>query len=139
MSRPVLAVLLLACLGACLSDRPPLLIDGLEITAPLPGNDMSAGYFELTNTTAAPLVITRVASPDFERVMMHETTIDDGIARMRMLEEITVPAGQTVRFSRGGKHLMLSGAGPTADLVTLQFYAGDALLLSISTRTGMED
>ncbi len=58
--------------------------------------------------------------------------IEDGIARMVALPELSIPAQGTVRLQRGGKHLMLSGPVAEADTVTLQFYAGDSLLLTLN-------
>jgi copper(I)-binding protein len=114
-------------------------IDNLEITAPIPGNAMRAAYFELTNTTNTPLAITQVSSPNFGVVAMHETIIEDGIARMRFLDQIALRPGQTVTFARGSKHLMLSRPSGPTNPVVLQFFAKDALLLSVSTRTAIEN
>ena len=70
--------LYLACvlLAACGSPQPPLVASDVEITRPMPGRHMSAGYFVLTNTTDSPIRITAAASPQFGMVEMHETTID---------------------------------------------------------------
>ena len=90
--------LYLACvlLAACGSPQPPLVASDVEITRPMPGRHMSAGYFVLTNTTDSPIRITAAASPQFGMVEMHETTIQDGIARMREIEELVVPANSSV-------------------------------------------
>jgi copper(I)-binding protein len=63
---------------------------------------------------------------------MHETVIEDGIASMSALGTVVVPAGSSVEFSPGGKHLMLMRPDENPDLVTLQFYSGDTIVLTIS-------
>mgnify|MGYP002064231026 CR=1 FL=1 len=125
--------LYLACvlLAACGSPQPPLVASDVEITRPMPGRHMSAGYFVLTNTTDSPIRITAAASPQFGMVEMHETTIEDGIARMREIEELVVPANSSVTFERGGKHLMLMRAQNVEQNVSLQLFSDDAPVLSI--------
>jgi len=123
----LLALLLGACGGAA---NAPLVASDVEITRPMPGMQMAAGFLVLSNNTAAPIAITRVSSPQFEAVEIHETTITDGIARMRRLDELVVPARSSVTLERGGKHLMLLRPVDTGNTVTLQLYSGDALQLT---------
>jgi periplasmic copper chaperone A len=40
-------------------------------------------------------------------VEVHLTEIEDGRATMAVLDEVAIPAGETVRFRPGGLHLML--------------------------------
>ncbi|MBT8093030.1 MAG: copper chaperone PCu(A)C [Gammaproteobacteria bacterium] len=93
---------------------------------------MRAAYLALTNNTNETIQITRVASDAFANVELHETTVVDGVARMRALPRLEIPAGGTVRLERGGKHLMLMRPSGTAETMTLQFFDGDDLLLSVS-------
>jgi len=127
-------LLLTACLLAACSSRgdAPLLATDVIVTRSLPGMQMSAGYLRLTNNTQATITINRVTSPDFGSVEMHESSLENGIARMRALQDFSIPPGQTVRFERGGKHLMLTRPGEDIDTVTLDFFADDTLLLSIT-------
>ncbi len=41
--------------------------------------------------------------------MIHSTETADGVSRMRMAGNLTIPAGATVALSPGGTHVMLSG------------------------------
>lgn len=126
---------LLAVLAACSSsDAPPVVVANVEVTPPRPGAGMSAGYLDITNNTREPLVITGVSSPEFRKVELHETTVEDGVARMRALDSITVAPGETVVLERGGKHLMLMRPIDSPDAVTLDLYSGDALVVSVETR-----
>ena len=112
---------------------PPLVIDDVVVTRPMPGRSMSAGYFTLTNNGDTAVAITSVQSPQFGSVEMHETLLDDGVARMRALDRIVVEAGTRLRFEPGGKHLMLMQPAGSPQAVTLQFYSADTLLLSVGT------
>lgn len=77
------------------------------IRAAPPGVPMLAGYADLHNGGDASLRITAVESAAFGSVSLHETTVVDGVSRMRELPGLTIDAGATVRLAPGGKHLML--------------------------------
>ena len=101
---------------------------------------MAADYLDITNQSGTAIRITSVTSPDYELVEMHETTIEDGVARMRAIPALEIEDGDTVTFERGGKHLMLMRPLESPDTVTLNFYSEDLLLLSVNTRfTAMTD
>ena len=97
----------------------------------MPGMQMSAAYLTLTNNTDDAIRITRVASPQYESVQLHESILQDGVARMRAIRALEIPAGQTVTLQRGGKHLMLMRPTAPVETVSLQFLDGDTLLLSV--------
>lgn len=68
-----------------------------------------AGYFTVTNNGTTADTLMEVMA-DFPRVMMHDTTVSDGIATMtHMAEGIVVLAGETVTFALGGMHVMFMG------------------------------
>lgn len=123
-------------LPACTDDAVPLTANGVRITKPLPGSQASAGYFELVNTTAEPIRLVRVSSPQFGKVEMHETIDDNGIARMVGLDHVTIAPHSSVVFEPGGKHLMLMQ--PVAELAsaTLEFHADGALVLAVTVQVG---
>ena len=126
----LLAVTVLA--SACQAPSgPPIEIRDVELTPPRGGMGMSAGYLVVSNNSNADVSITRVDSPQYGSVEIHESTLVDGVARMRPIKALDVPAGTTVTLERGGKHLMLMRPVETPDAVTLNFYAGDALLVTI--------
>lgn len=66
-----------------------------------------AGYIKIHNPTSIDIVINKVTSPDFEKVEMHQTIEKDGMSRMVKQDKMMIPAGGTVLFQRGGRHLML--------------------------------
>jgi len=125
--------LILACalLAACSPPQPPLVATVVEITKPMPGAHMSAGYMVLTNNTDAAIVIDAIRSPQFGAVEIHETTIDDGISRMREIGALVVPAHGSVTLERGGKHLMLMRPRDPGESVSLTLLSEGAPVLSI--------
>jgi copper(I)-binding protein len=129
--RRIAALCLAVFFAACGEPLPPLVADEVEITRPMPGRHMSAGYLVLTNNTDEPIRITGATSPQFAKVEIHETTLEDGVARMRRLEELVVPARQSVRLERGGKHLMLMRARDLDGEVSVQLSSDGAPILAI--------
>jgi len=92
---------------------------------------MSAGYFALTNNTDDVITVSSVVSPEFESVEIHESLLENGVAKMRRIPELSIPARSTVTFEPGGKHLMLKRPVGNAAQVSLNFLSGDTLLLGI--------
>ncbi|MFI6522846.1 SCO family protein [Spirillospora sp. NPDC050679] len=85
--------------------------------------DVTAGYFTLTNS-GVPDTLTGVTSPAAGTVEMHRMVMGDGAMKMEQVKSVPVPKG-TVRFDKGGLHLMLMRprdlkAGTTVPL-TLRF------------------
>lgn len=136
MSRSPATAALLLLLAACTGSGPSLVAENVEITRPLPGSGMSAAYLELHNSSPEEIRITRVVSPEFAAVELHESLVEDGVARMRPLDSLVVPARGMLLLARGGKHLMLHGAAPAPDTVSLQFYADGELLLTVTAPVG---
>ena len=66
------------------------------------------GYLSVTNTgdTADRLIAVRA---DFPKVALHTTIEEDGIAKMRHLDAIDLPAGETISLAPGGMHVMFMG------------------------------
>ncbi|MGI9237796.1 MAG: copper chaperone PCu(A)C [Woeseiaceae bacterium] len=125
-------LIVFALIVAC-SDEPgsPLVASDVIVTRPMPGMKMSAAYLSLTNNSNEVIRITHAVSQHYESVQLHESTIEDGVARMRAIPVLEIPAGATVILQRGGKHLMLMRPTGPADTVSLKFMDGDDLLLAI--------
>lgn len=125
----IVCLFLVACGGEA---KAPLVASDIVITEPVPGRHMSAGYISLTNNTSDAINITHVMSPEFDAVEMHESLVEDGVAKMRPIEELVIPANSSVSLQRGGKHLMLMRPTGALDTVSLSFYSGDTLLLNVN-------
>jgi copper(I)-binding protein len=84
--------------------------EGVEVTgawarATLPGQKVAGVYMELRSDRAAKLV--GVESPVAGSAEVHEMRHQDGVMRMRNVEALELPAGQTVKLAPGGLHVML--------------------------------
>lgn len=67
-----------------------------------------AGYLTILNSGASDDTLIGIEA-DYPRVMMHDSQTIDGVASMLALDAVTIPAGETVTFAPGGKHVMFMG------------------------------
>lgn len=74
-----------------------------------PGQIMTAAYVSLRNRGKAPQTLLGASSNVAADVQMHSSEIKGGIARMRRVERLTVPARGELKLTPGGPHLMLMG------------------------------
>jgi periplasmic copper chaperone A len=78
-----------------------------------PGAPTGAIYFTVTNTGTDADTLVSAATPAAKEAQFHESTVDNGISRMRPTGPLALAPGQSVVFAPGGKHVMLMGlAGP---------------------------
>ncbi len=134
----MLAALAILSLAACGRDAgPPVEVSDVRALAPLPGSAAGVAYLTVTNNGPERITIRRVRSPQFERIEMHETVIDDaGVSSMKRLSGVDVDAGARIHFSEGGKHLMLLVARPdtrAGSLVSLEIEHSLGLLIVSAT------
>lgn len=135
MWRLFIALAIVAALPGCeRHDGPPVVATNVVVTAPAAGMPMAAGYLDISNRSGTSLRITHVSSPEYASVEMHETVVEDDVARMRAIPVLEIEDGGTVIFEPGGKHLMLMRPVGTPDTITLNFYSDEVLLLSVSAR-----
>jgi len=129
-----------ALLYGCQSaSGPDLSASEVSILAPLPGRSAAVAYLTMHNNTMAPVVVHAIRSPQYERVEMHQTTVEDGIARMSALPSVTIAVDGAVRFVSGGRHIMLMRPLTNlqiGDIVTLELHFGtDGVLILRSPLT----
>ena len=95
----------------------------------LPPSVPSGGYFTLHNGSKKSVALTGASSPGCGMLMLHQTENMGGMTQMNDVANVTVPAGETIKFSPGGYHLMCMSAtnaikpGKTVP-VTLKFSDG---------------
>lgn len=121
-------ILLTACNGEA---EAPLVASDVVISEPPPGRAMSAGYLTLRNNTNDVIRISGVDSPQFGFVEIHETRLEDGVAKMLLVPELLIPAKSNISLQPGGKHLMLMRPIGSPESISLSFYDDEALLLSV--------
>ncbi len=75
---------------------------------PSVGGSPAALYLTVRNEGTAPDRLVGVSTPAAGMAMLHESTMEGGVSRMRMLEAVELPAGQALVLAPGGIHIMLS-------------------------------
>lgn len=105
---PWLLTLAALLLAGCGGDAGVSVSDA-RVRAVIPGQDKTAGYFELRNGTDTTLRLIGASSATVRAIEMHETVQKDGLSRMRRLDAVEIAPGDSVRFEPGGRHLMLFG------------------------------
>ncbi|MGB6228557.1 MAG: copper chaperone PCu(A)C [Litorimonas sp.] len=107
------------------------------IMAPLKGRDVAAGYFQTTNDGPDAAIVS-ATSPVAEVVELHTHSMDEGVMKMREVERIDLPSGETVEFRPGGLHLMMFGfareEGQSETPVTLTLDNGETLTVTLPIR-----
>lgn len=114
MKRICLIVLPLAALFAAPSQACDLQVDQAWVRSAPPGASVLAGYAVLRNSGTQALTVSSITSPQFTSVEIHESLEQDGVAKMRRIERLEIPANGEIHLEPSGKHLMLMG--PKAEL-----------------------
>ena len=132
----IIALLLISVSGCGGSDGPAIEISDVQIFAPLPGSSSGVAYMTIRNNSGDAVAVQSARSPQFARVEMHQTVIEDGVSKMRPLGTVAVPPGEAVHFEQGGRHFMLMGAesetGPGSP-VTIEISHTNGLLIVSAT------
>lgn len=76
--------------------------------ASIAGRPMAV-YMAIVNDGSTPDRLVGVRAPGFEAAEMHETLEEGGVKKMRPVDAVEIPAGDTALFEPGGLHLMLFG------------------------------
>lgn len=84
---------------------------GIEISSayvqpPFPGRDVAAGFFEITNHGPADRLLA-VTSPISDKVEIHTHLKEDGVMKMRKIDGVDLPMGETLTFKPGSYHIMM--------------------------------
>ncbi len=95
------------------------------------GQSVGGGYLKLTSQGGADRLVS-ATTPLAASVELHRMSMDGDVMRMRRVDAIEVPAGQTVELKPGGLHLMLMGLKQPLQLgekipLTLQFEKAGAV------------
>jgi copper(I)-binding protein len=137
MRSPGFAALAALLLVACSEQTgPPIVVSDVHVLAPLPGSNAGVAYLTIANRGGSAVTIRDARSPQFERVEIHETTTEGGVSQMRRLDAVEIPAGGSLAFEPGGRHMMLIGmlpdTGPGSP-VTIEIDYTDALVVISAT------
>ncbi|MDZ7853732.1 MAG: copper chaperone PCu(A)C [Halomonas sp.] len=111
-----------------------LSVEDARVRAVPPGSPTTAAFMDLTNPGETDLALVGGVSPLAGTLELHNHVMVEGVMQMRQVEEIPLPAGETVRLAPGGWHLMLFDlTRPPAegDRVTLTLTLDNGETLSI--------
>ncbi len=100
----------ISILGACGHQSQDLIARQAWIRLPPPGAGVAAGYVELSNPGPGPVTLTAVHSERFARAEIHSMSMRDGLAGMRQLESLAIPAATKLALRSGAEHFMLMQA-----------------------------
>jgi len=110
ITKPFACVLLGLCAFATLAaaaEPACVSVHGGWVRLPPGAMPMAAGYGKIRNDCRSAVVVIGAGSKAFGDVSLHETTLVDGVSRMREVERLPIAAGATVELKPGGLHLML--------------------------------
>ena len=125
--RVVAGIVAVVTLSAC--QPAELKADSAWVRLPAVTGQPGAAYFTIHGGGQADTLVA-VAAPFALKAEMHESMKGDhGMMSMAPAKDIPVPAGATVTFAPGGKHVMLFSVGPNVKPgdtvpVTLSFASG---------------
>lgn len=122
--------------------------EGIEVrdawvrTAPQGGN--SALYFVIHNYSKTDDELIGVSTEIAGAAEIHESSMDNDVMQMRMVESVPLVSGEDVEFESGGLHVMLVGlkddakVGDLVDIV-LHFKNSEDIRLQVPVQEGAEE
>lgn len=127
----------LACLGLWSSAQAQVNVERAWVRTTVPSQPSSGAFMHIT--ALRDVRMTSASSPVADVVELHEMKIDNGIMRMRPVDELPMKAGQSIELKSGGYHLMMMGlkrqikAGEIVPL-TLEFKATDGSVSKVEVK-----
>lgn len=141
LRRTLMGAALAGFAVAAAADGPK--VTGAWARATAPGVDVGAVYMTIEGSTGADRLVdgrtTRAAM-----VHLHAVEEKDGVAKMRAIDSVEIPAGQRVELAPKGTHVMLMGlgkplaAGESFPLV-LEFEQAGELTVNVTVRAASDD
>lgn len=92
-------------LVSCVQTDGDIIISDAWVRATAPGQKVAAAYMNLSSKQGATLVSVECALAG--SVEIHTMTMENDVMKMRMLDDLPLPAGKSVSLAPGGLHLML--------------------------------
>lgn len=122
--------LLLLLATACGGASAPVVVDHAEIRVAPVAAVTASGYFVVRNNGAVADTLASVTTAAADSVSLHESMDHgDGVMMMMPLEWVAIPAGDSVAFAPGGRHLML-------EQFATPLVIGDSVRLTFTFRSG---
>lgn len=86
-----------------------LTLSGPWVRASVPGQVNGAGYVKIDSKAAQADRLVSATTSGVNRVELHTIITENGVAKMRQVPGIEVPAGKGVQLMPGGYHIMFLG------------------------------
>lgn len=130
--RPVVtAILAGAVLAGC--QQAELTVADASVQLPVVSGRPGVAYFTVKGGAQATSLVA-VSTPAAIRAEMHEMKHEGGMMTMAPLKDVAIPAGGTVEFKSGGKHVMLFDVSPSlrpGDVVPLRLSFADGKTIEV--------
>lgn len=104
LSRFLLSLsLIISSMVACAAES--VSIENAWVRPTFPGQDVGAAY--MTFNSKQDVTLVSVSSDATDSVEIHSMSMQNGVMKMRMLENLPIKAGKPYKLEPGGFHLML--------------------------------
>ncbi len=120
----VIGVLLASSAGAQSASNAGLAFDAPWVRASAPGQKNGAGYVQIKNKSGQTDRLISATTANVGRVELHTIINENGVAKMRQVQGIEVPAGAGATLAPGGFHIMFMG-------LNAPFQAGDVVPVTL--------
>ena len=108
ITKPFVCVLLALCAFEAAAAAPACVsVEQGWVRLTPAATRMAAGFARIRNGCASEVVVIGAGSKAFGDVSLHETTVVQGVSRMREIERLPIAAGAAAELKPGGLHLML--------------------------------
>jgi copper(I)-binding protein len=132
--------------GTSFAAEEHLMVHDAWVREAPPNVKMLAGYFTIMNFSGKDKELVAASSDQFEKVELHKTVQEGGMAKMIAQKSVKIAKQGTVAFKPGGLHLMMMNpksqlkAGDKVN-ITLKFAKGDELKVTAEVKkaTGGEE
>ena len=142
LARSLAGALLAAFAVAALAADGPKVSDAWA-RATAPGVDVGAAYMTITGGASADRLVSG-STPRAAMVHLHTVEEQAGVAKMRGIDAVEVPAGARVELKPKSTHIMLMGlekplaAGESFPL-TLKFENAGEVTVNVDVRSATDD
>ena len=129
--RLIVGLLLCTLASASVAAAPACQprIEQAWIRAAPPGATVLAAYATIKNPCAKAVAVAEVSGADFGMAMIHATTVENGMSRMRAMGSLPIPGKGEAVLAPGGSHIMLMD--PKREL-----HEGDKVRLALKLSDG---
>ena len=132
-------------LGAILASTPGVLANDVMVkgafarASAMSTAKAGAVYMTLSNQGAVPDKLLQITTDSAASAEVHESAEKDGVATMRPIESLEIPAGGSVDLKPGGYHIMLMGLKAPlkkGDMIMLKLKFEHAGLVDVMANVG---